>query len=322
MTALFNAEEIICATNGVLESGMIDNAKGRLVWNVEEVRAGDWFIAVPSDFHDPHIHLKLAVDRGVRGLIVNRNRADHTTTQNQPLIAVPDTKTALLELVSFWRDKVAPTVVGVTGTTGRRATMVLLNQLVEHRYSTHVTFMRELGWFGCAKEVLAMPADTQLLIFEAGALECGDIARIGNTLKPDLAVMTTIRHPLPTNEREMFTASLYCELLGSLPEQPEDRLAAIIYDENGALRDRSYAVLGNLLAERFTQTGEGLARRVSPQELDELNEALTTLGIRASRADLWCAIEAAKALGIPTAELEELLELAPDEQRTNSSQVA
>lgn len=158
-----------------------------------------------------------------------------------------------------------------------------------------------------------MPTDTQVLIFEAGAVERGDISRIGGALDPDLAVLTPIRHPLPSAERDAFTASLYCELLETLSSHPKERLAAVIYDDNVAVQKRSDEVLSGLLGQKFSQSGRGIAQRVPLQALNALNEAMeSTLGLPVTQADLWCAVEAAKALGISKAALEEIFELDAD----------
>ncbi|MBA3995257.1 MAG: hypothetical protein C0469_17195, partial [Cyanobacteria bacterium DS2.3.42] len=269
-----------------------------------------WFIAIPSQFQDPHDALGLAVEKGARGLIVNRRSRHASATTGSTIITVPDTKTALLDMVRFWRYCVKPTVVGVTGSSGRRATMVLLSQLLKDNFKTHVAFMDHLSWFGCIEAVLAMPEDTQVLVFEAGAMERGDITRIGGALDPDLAVLTQIRHPFPSPERDTLTASLYCELLETLSEYPKDRLAAVIYDDNPAVRRRSDQVLGGLLGQKHSQSGKGIAHRVPEKSLKVLSKAMeSALGLSVSRSDLWCAVEAAKALGLSKAALEEILEL-------------
>lgn len=310
MSASFTADEILYATSSHLKSGTIDDQKGRIIWNLEDVQPGDWFIAIPSQLQDPHDDLGLALEKGARGLIVNRRSRYVSAAEGSTIITVPDTKTALLDMVRFWRYCVKPTVVGVTGSTGRRATMVLLSQLLKDNFKTHVAFMHNLGWFGCIDAVFAMPTDTQVLIFEAGALERGDITRIGGAMDPDLAVLTQIRHPLPSPERDALTASLYCELLETLSDYPKERLAAVIYDDNPAVERRSDQVLTGLLGQKHSQSGRGIAHRVPEESLKELSKAMElALGLTVSRSELWCAVEAAKALGLSKAALEETFEL-------------
>ncbi len=321
MPALFTASEILNSTSSHLNSGHIDNQRGRIVWDLEDLQIGDWFIAIPSHFQDPHDTLDLAVRRGAGGLIVNQRGRYASAPKGIPIINVADTKIALLDMMRYWRQCVQPIVVGVTGTSGRRSTMVVLHQLLQNHFKTHVAFMNNLGWYGCVKEVFAMPKDTQILIFEASAVERGDITRIGGALDPDLAVLTQIRHPLPSPERNDATASLYCELLETLTDRNRDRVAAVIYDD-AAVKKRADQVRDDLLFQMHSQSGKSLAHRVSDQSLATFSHAMeATLGLSVSRMELWCAIEAAKALGLSKATLEEILDLnvearGDDEYRT------
>lgn len=310
MSATFTADEILYATSSHLKSGPIDSHKGRIVWELEEVMLGDWFIAIPSHSDDPHDKLALALEKGARGLIVNRRARYAFAPKGCPIITVTDTKVALLDLMRYWRQCVKPKVVGVSGSSGRRATMILMHQLLQRNFKTHLAFMDNFGWYGCVKEVFAMSKDTEILVFEVGAVERGDITRIAGALDPDLAVLTQTRHPLPSPERDAATASLYCELLETLSDFQKDRVAAIIYDDNEAVASRADEVLQDLLFQKHSQSGLSLAHRVPLESLKAVSQAVQAeLGVSVSRAELWCAVEATKALGISKSTLEELLEL-------------
>lgn len=318
MHATFTADEILYATSSHLKSGYIDDTKGKIIWEIEAVKPGDWFIAIPSHFEDPHDYLDLALERGARGVIVNRRSRYASASKGATVISVPDTKTAILDLVRHWRYSVQPKVVGVSGSCGRRVTMVLVSQLLKDTYRTHVAFMDNLGWFGCVKEVLSMPKDTELLIFEAGAVERGDITRISGSLDPDLAVLTQIRHPIPSPDRDAFTAALYCELLETLSDSPQDRLAAVIYDDNPAVQKRVAEISNDLVAQKHSLGGRGIAHRLPQHSLQELSKAMeAAIGQPVTRAELWCAVEAAKALGVSTLALEEIFELTSEVGEAN-----
>ncbi len=315
MQPQFTGDEILYATNGHLKSGTISDTKGALTWKIDDLKPGDWFLAIPSPFRDPHDCLNLAFEKGASGVIVNRRNRYSSAADGGTIITVSDTRTALLDLVRHWRFKVKPKVVAVSGTFGRQVTMLLLSQLLSEKFKTHLAPMGNLGWFGCIEEVLSMPEDTDVLIFEAGAIERGDITRIGGALVPDFAVLTQIRHPLPSQERDEFAAALYCELLETLAEQPHGRVAAAIYDLNMPVRNRVDELLegSNLMAARYSIPGESsLAGEVTDEALAELSAAIKkATGQTVTRAELWCAIEAARALGVSNADLESLLNLKP-----------
>ncbi len=310
MGATFTAEEILCATSSHLKTGYVDYAKGRLTWDIKEVQPGDWFIGIPSQFEDPHDNLSLALDMGARGVIVNRRSRFTSAAKDATIISVPDTKTAILDLVRCWRYRVQPKVVGVSGSCGRRVTIALLRQLLQGTYKTHVAFMNNLGWFSCMKDLLSMPDDTQVLIFETGGIERGAVSRIGGCLDPDLAVLTRVQHPLPSAERNALIASLYCELLETLPSRSGDRINAIIYDDNPAVQSRAESLSGGLNVKRRSLSGGGMTQRLSEQSVRELSAAMESIFSQCmTRAEIWCAVEAALALGISSEALEEIFEM-------------
>lgn len=317
MSAAFTAEEILYATSGYLKSGHIDESKGSIIWEIDDVKPGDWFIAIPSELEDPHDNLNLALEKGARGAVVNRRSRYASASKGATIISVSDTRTALLDLTRYWRYCVRPRVVGVSGSRGRRVTMALLSELLQDNYRTHVAFLGNLGWFGCIKEVLSMPSDTQLLIFEAGAVERGDIARIGGALDPDLAVITQTRHPL-SPERDAVTAGLYCELLETLAEFPKERVAAVIYDDNPALQQRANYIFTGLSARKHSFSDSGIAYKMPERCLQELSEALeSSIGQPITCAELWCAVEAARVLGVSSKAIEEIFEITGESAGDN-----
>lgn len=318
MTASFNAEEILYATGGFVRSGAICDQKASLSWELGTMSEGDWFLAIPSELNDERGCAKSALNKGAGGLIVSRGTRCSSITREIPIITVSDAQVALLDLVRHWRYRVRPIVVGVSGSTGRRSTMILLSQLLKEQFKTHLAFMSTLGAFGCVKEVLSMPLNTEVLIFEAGAAKRGDIKSLAGALEPDLGVITPISHPLPSPERDYLSASLYCELLETLADFPRDRVGAVIFDENPAVQKRVDEVLTDLIGQKYSLSGKSISHRLSQNSLNELrHEMERTLHLTVSRAELWCAVEAAKVLGISKQTLEDLLQLDAIPENSN-----
>lgn len=298
MEARFSAEDILCAASGRIVKGPIDLQKGRIVWQLDELQPGDWFLALQDGVHDGHDDLRQAIASGARGCIVNRRCRYAFADTNGVIISVSDTRSALFDLVRSWRYAVKPRVVGVSGTTGRRATMLLMNSLLAEKLKVHLAFMSSLGSLGCLSEVLAMPEDTELLIFEAAAVERGDVAKVGGTLDPDLAVITRIEHPLPSGERERLLANMYCELLETV-ETYSGNGKAVVYDRSAAVQERTDLLLSGMASVRFSQSASDSYNCVSEEQFEDLNSTLFKLtGQKLTRAELWCAIEAARSLDV------------------------
>lgn len=141
-------------------------------------------------------------------------------------------------------------------------------------------------------------------------MERGDITRVGGTLEPELAVLTQIRHPLPSAARDAFVAALYCELLETVLVSNEKVPSAVIYDNNVAVQERACAIAKDLNALRFSQGKQSIANSLPESAVQELSNAMqSAIGQSVSRAEIWCAVEAARVLGISDSALEEAFEM-------------
>ncbi|MBX9770431.1 MAG: hypothetical protein K2X29_03625 [Candidatus Obscuribacterales bacterium] len=301
MGASFTADEILYSTYGRIEAGCIDDQKGHVVWKLEDVGEGDWFLALPAAQEDAHDRLSAAFDLGARGCIVNRRSRYSFAPKDRTLLSVPDTKVALLELVRYWRYAVRPIAVGVAGSTGRRATILLLRHLLQDSFQCHIAFESSvLGW---AEDVLLMPQATGVLLFEAAGVERGDVARIGGVLTPDIAVITRIQHPLPSPTRDAHIAALYCEILETVNRY--ERSMAVIYDGTTAVQERCGQLLSGLTATSYSQRTGNTQAFSEGLELESLNKSIEfATGQRVTAAEVWCAIETARAIGLNSGQIE------------------
>lgn len=290
MTAKFTADEILYVTHGRIARGSAGNRKGRLVWDLDEIRTDDWFVAMPSGQEDSHDLLSAALSRGAQGCLVNRRQRYCFSPPDGTLISVADTEIALLELAGYWRNTAAEKVVTVTGTIGRKETINYLELLLRRMYRCHIAI--EDGALRCLPDLLSMPAGTELLIAEVSGVNRGDIARVGNYLRPDLAVITNTQHPIPSEAREARLAALNCEILETINELGNG--TAIVYDRNPALRERSKLLLKGLRSVYFSESSSSPAKSrltwLTRNGAVALNETKV-------QANAWCALTAAVCLG-------------------------
>lgn len=299
MAAKFSVQEIIYSAHGRLICGNgEDTAKGRLIWDVDKVEPGDWFVAIAGDSRDGHDALEKAFRLGASGAIVNR-RTDYRIGDFTPtIVAVADTKVALHELARYWRYAVGCQSVGVTGVAGRRSVMVLMSQLLAESRKTHVAFVSALNWSGCLEQVFQMPEDTDILLFEAASIDRGDIARIGSSLEPDLAVITPVKHPLPTRARSELLAAQYCEILEVVTRR-DDRISAVVCDVDASVTSRCAEVIDrDAMVLHSRQRGKSLVS-LSEDQLSRLSRVVSgAVGQSVSGYEVWCAVEACRHLGL------------------------
>lgn len=308
MTAVFTAEQLLHITHGRIARGVFGDSPGRLVWNLNEITRDDWFVAMSFGAEDSHDWLSTAIELGAQGCIVNDRVRYSFSSSNGTLISVADTETALLELTRYWRDVCAARVVTVTGTAGRRDTIGFLEFLLRRNFRCHTAIER--GALGCLADVLSMPEGTELLIAEVSGVNRGDIARVGSYLRPDLAILTTASHPIPSRARNAQVAALNCEILETINDS--EKCMAVVFDGNPEVQERANFLLKGLRSIRFSEDSLNLSKSGLSWRTAEKSCIAKT--VKPVEANAWCAITAAVCLGFSLEEnphiVSELIESA------------
>ena len=149
--------------------------------------ADGWlFVALPGEHADGHDFVADALQRGAVGALVER------PTGGPGQIVVDDAADALLGLGAWVRDTVDPTVVAVTGSSGKTTTKDLIRAAAAagRRVVANVgSYNNELGVpLTCCE----LRTDTEVLVAEVGARGVGHIAAMAGILRPDVSVVTNV----------------------------------------------------------------------------------------------------------------------------------
>jgi UDP-N-acetylmuramoyl-tripeptide--D-alanyl-D-alanine ligase len=183
--------------------------------------AGRVFFALAGESADGHDHIGEAVSKGAAALVVNRNRSEDAARAagGVPVIDVPDTLKSLQRLSAAWRDRVAPRVVGITGSVGKTGTKELLASVLALRHRVYATQGNYNNHIGVPLTLLSMGEDTQLLVVEMGASAKNEIRLLASIARPETGIITNIA----SGHLESFgtikgVAKAKAELIESLPE--------------------------------------------------------------------------------------------------------
>ena len=147
---------------------------------------GSLFVALPGEHVDGHAFVGDALERGAAGALVREG------TAIEGCVEVDDPADALLGLGAWVRNTVNPTVIGVTGSSGKTTTKDLLRAAVSagRRVVANTgSFNNELG---VPLTCCTLQSDTEVLVSEVGARGQGHIAAMAAVLRPDVAVVTNI----------------------------------------------------------------------------------------------------------------------------------
>lgn len=155
---------------------------------------GKLFFAIRGENTDGHEFIEEAVEHGAVALVVERSAYDagNSTETGIPLFDLPDTLEALQTLASLWREKVGPTVIGITGSTGKTGTKELAAAILATRYRVHFTKGNLNNHIGLPLTILSMPEDTEVLVAEMGANHKNEIKQLASIARPSIGVITNI----------------------------------------------------------------------------------------------------------------------------------
>jgi UDP-N-acetylmuramoyl-tripeptide--D-alanyl-D-alanine ligase len=146
------------------------------------------FFALRTALADGHDHVAAAAGAGAVAAVVERASEDGELAQ----LVVADAWDALGRLGRYVVEQVGCRVVAVTGSYGKTTVKDLTAAALSAGRdvtASHASFNNELG---VPLTMLAVTADTQVLVAEAGARSAGDIAAMAGLLQPDVAVVTAV----------------------------------------------------------------------------------------------------------------------------------
>lgn len=183
--------------------------------------AGTLFVALPGTRVDGHDHLTDAVRRGASALLVATERCDEAREAAGaiPVLAVPDPLGGLQAIAAAYREMIDPTVVAVTGSTGKTETKELAAAVLSSRYTVHATPGNLNNHIGLPLTLLGMEGNEQVLVAEMGANHANEIKRLAEIARPGIGVVTNVGPAhLAFFGSLKGVAAAKSELLGALPE--------------------------------------------------------------------------------------------------------
>jgi UDP-N-acetylmuramoyl-tripeptide--D-alanyl-D-alanine ligase len=166
-----------------------DHAYTGVSTDTRTLKDGDLFVALKGEQFDAHDYLSDARLAGVGGVIVREG------TPRWPgfdWFEVKDTLVALGQLAKLRRAKFTGTVVAVTGTNGKTSTKEMIAAALGVTRKVHKSERNLNNLVGVPITVLAAPLEAEAMVVECGASVRGEIGRMREIVRPDVAVVTNV----------------------------------------------------------------------------------------------------------------------------------
>ncbi len=162
----------------------------QVTFDSRQVLPGALFVPLVAQ-RDGHDFVTAAFKQGAQATLW---QADHPLppSADDRYLVVPDTLEALQKLSAYYLQKIQPQVVAITGSNGKTTTKDMTAAILAQKYrvvKTQANFNNEIG---VPITILAMQADTQILVVEMGMDHAGQLTQLSALAHPDVAVITMI----------------------------------------------------------------------------------------------------------------------------------
>lgn len=224
------------------------------------LRPGQLFVPIVAE-RDGHDFVPAALDAGAAAYLTAREPVGGTA------IRVEDTTRALLDLGRWARQRLACSVVGVTGSVGKTSTKDLIAAALGSTLRVAANERSFNNDQGLPVTILNAADDTEVAVLEMGMRGFGEITRLCDVARPDVGVVTAVGF---AHTERVGGIEGVARAKGELVEAlPDSGLAVLNADDERVVAMRSRTRARVLTYGRHPDADV----RISDLELDDLARA-------------------------------------------------
>lgn len=155
--------------------------------DTRNINTSNIYLPLKGEKFDGHSFIQDALDKGARGYITSDKKAIYTDAKF--VLYVKDTLTAYLKLASYYKSKINPITIAITGSSGKTTTKEMVASVVSQSYKMHKSILNHNNEVGLCQTLLSMPKDTEVLVVEMGMRGLGEIELLSKYAQPDIAII-------------------------------------------------------------------------------------------------------------------------------------
>ncbi len=154
------------------------------------IQKGDFYLPLKGTSFDGEKFIEQALEKGAIGAFYIDD--NNLPNKKAVFIKVPDTLTTYLQLANYRRNKLNPTVVAVTGSSGKTTTKELVASVAGVKYNTFKTPLNHNNEIGFCQTIFEMPDNTVVLVLEMGMRGLGEIELLSKYAEPDISIICNV----------------------------------------------------------------------------------------------------------------------------------
>ena len=182
--------EIIEALNAEIlkkDAGMQD-AEYSFSTDTRTIQSGDIYIPLKGENFDGADFILDALKAGAAGYITPDKSIIYKDAGI--ILYAPDSKEAYLKLARFYKRKINPYTIAVTGSSGKTTVKEMLYSVFKRAGSTVKSILNHNNEIGLCNTLSSLEKDTKYLIAEMGMRGAGEIRLLSKYAEPDTGIIT------------------------------------------------------------------------------------------------------------------------------------
>lgn len=186
----FTIEDLINATGAkpIIANNLEDDLQ--ISTDTRTISQGMIYLPLKGENFNGFDFIQKALDAGASGYFTED--ADDINLDAEVILLVENTKTAYLQIAQYYKEKINPKTIMITGSSGKTTVKEMMASVMSIKYNTHKTKLNHNNEIGLCQTFLSMPENTQVLIAEAGMRGLGEIELISKYTNPDAAIITNV----------------------------------------------------------------------------------------------------------------------------------
>jgi UDP-N-acetylmuramoyl-tripeptide--D-alanyl-D-alanine ligase len=159
-----------------------------------EVVQGNIFVALKGENFDGHDKIKEAFEKGAVAAVIAQDWFENNKTvfQNDQLIIVNNSLTALQTLANHHRRRFSYPIIAIGGSNGKTTTKDMTAHILSKRFNVLRTYENFNNQIGLPLMLLSLTNEFDSAVLEIGTNEPGEIAILSKILEPTHGLITNI----------------------------------------------------------------------------------------------------------------------------------
>ena len=180
--------DILAACEGQYfgDAAVLNEAAANIVIDSRNVTPGALYVPIIGDNHDGHVFINTARANGAALVLSDR------PLDAEPYILVDDTRRALQQIASRYRDMFSIPFIGLTGSAGKTSTKEMIAAALAPRFNVLKTPANLNNETGVPLTLFLLEEQHEVAVIEMGTNHFGEIDLLSAIVKPDICLLINI----------------------------------------------------------------------------------------------------------------------------------